>query len=462
MSGSMSRRHFLRLSALAAGGTALTACAPQVVEKVVTVKETVEVEKEVEKVVTVKETVEVPAEIAPAVAPASIRLAEGSWVGPEGIKFWTDDIIPRFELENPGITVTWESAESDDYQDKLYAQAVAGDAPDVFFIWWSGGLMEKGQLLQLDEYFDKEYMSDFYPGNVVGQVLDGKLYGIPKYISTVALGYNKDILDEAGVPYPDGTWDVATYLDACQKCTKVTDGEITQWGNYISDGYLQHWVWMNGGEWMNADLFGTEALFNEAKAAEGLKYNYDMIYGANPTSAKPGQIPDMGWWNVFSTGKVGLVESHSWTVTNYIRENNFAWDFATLPKGSAGQAGLTFVNSYSAFNGTKEKDASVKLIEFLTGPWAQKAMCLGILGLQPARRSMRDVWDTVSMGAQAGKNVKAFNDIMEYARLTPEFKDSQKANEVLNPIWEQIWVTGELPFQEGLDLAAERINSLYQ
>jgi multiple sugar transport system substrate-binding protein len=453
MDNRLSRRKFLHLSALTAAGTALSACAPQVVETVVTVKETVEVEK----------IVEAPAAVAPEVAPAKIRLAEGSWVGPEGIKFWTDDIIPRFELENPGIDVTWESAESADYQDKLYAQAVAGDAPDVFFIWWSGGLMEKGQLLQLDDYFGKDYMDAFYPGNVVGQVLDGKLYGVPKYISTVALAYNKDILDEAGVPYPDGTWDWAQYMDACKKCTKKdADGNITQWGNYIAHEYLPHWVWMNGGEWMNADLFGTEALFNEPPAMEALKVNYDMIYGPDASSARPGQIPDMGWWNVFSTGKIGLMESHSWTVTNYIRENPFGWDFAPLPTGPDGKkAGLTFTNGYSAYAGTKEKEASVKLIEFLTQPWAQRAMCLGILGLQPARKDMAEVWDTASMGAQAGKNVKAFNDIMPDARLAPEFKDAQKANEVFLPIWDQVWVTNELPFEEGINLAAERINSLY-
>ncbi|MEZ4680818.1 MAG: extracellular solute-binding protein [Caldilineaceae bacterium] len=79
---------------------------------------------------------------------------------------------------------------------------VAGDAPDVFFIWWSAGLMEEGQLLALDDYFDDEYMADFYEGNIVGQVYEGKLYGIPKYVSTVAMAYNKDILDAAGVAYP--------------------------------------------------------------------------------------------------------------------------------------------------------------------------------------------------------------------------------------------------------------------
>ena len=145
MKGSMSRRTFLQLSATTLGGALLAACVSPTQQAA-------------------------PAESsgAPGTAAVEIRLAEGSWVGPEGIDFWAKDIIGAFEAENPNIKVTFESAESPDYQDKLFTQAVAGDAPDVFFIWWSYGLMEQGQLLALDDYFDQEYMKAFYPGNIVG------------------------------------------------------------------------------------------------------------------------------------------------------------------------------------------------------------------------------------------------------------------------------------------------------
>jgi hypothetical protein len=62
------------------------------------------------------------------------------------------------------------------------------------------------------------------------------------------------------------------------------------------------------------------------------------------------------------------------------------------------------------------------------------------------------------MGAVAGHDVAAFNRIMETARLTPEFKDSQQISEILTPIWDQIWVTGETPLKDGVDLACQRIN----
>ncbi len=213
---------------------------------------------------------------------------------------------------------------------------------------------------------------------------------------------------------------------------------------------------------MDGDLFGTQPLFREEKALEALRFNYDMIYGPEPVAPKPGDIADFGWWNVFSTGKVAFMESHSWTVTNYMRENAFQWDFTDLPTGRGGKrAGLTFTNGYSIYKGTKHPEEAVKLVKFLTSPWAARQMCIGILGLQPARRSLTDVWDKESMGARAGYDVAAFSRIMDYARLMPEFKDSQKIQEIFNPIWQQIWVTGEMGLEEGVNLIADRINEYY-
>lgn len=442
MANRINRRDFLRLSATTAGTGLLAAC------------------------------------VAPAAAPSDsgdsmaeepieIRLAEGSWVGPEGIAFWTDEIIPSFEEGNPGINVTFENAESPDYADKLYTQAVAGDSPDVMFVWdnINYNLLQKGQLLQLDDYFDSEYLEDFYPALVKAHLLDGQLFGIPKYVSTVVMAYNKDILDGAGVEYPDGTWTWDDY-QAAYEATTVRDGSgnIVQWGNYVAQAFVQHYVWMNGGEWMNGEIFGTQCLLDSERALEGLRFNHDQIYGENQVAPVAGSIPEMGWWNVFSSGKVAFTESHSWTVTNYIRENDFEWDFTDLPTARDGaKAGLTFCNGYVIAKKTKEPDASVQLVRFLSSPEAEEVMALSIVGLQPARRSVAgDAWDVESMGAKAGYDVAAFSRIMDYTRLNPSFEENEKVNsEVFGPIWDQIWVTGEIGLEEGVNLIVERIDEIF-
>ena len=442
MANRLNRRSFLRLSAITAGGGLLAAC------------------------------------VAPAAAPddsgdgmaeepIEIRLAEGSWVGPEGIAFWTDEIIPGFEEGHPGINVTFENAESPDYADKLYTQAVAGDSPDVMFVWGNinYNLMQKGQLLQLDDYFGSDYLEDFYPAIVNAHLMDGQLFGLPKYVSTVVMAYNKNILDEAGVDHPDGSWNWDDYLAAFEATTRRDDDDnIVQWGNYVAQEFLQHYVWMNGGEWMNTEVFGTKCLLDGEKALAGLKFNHDQIYGDAPVAPVAGSIPEVGWWNVFSTGKVAFMESHSWTVTNYIRENDFEWDFTDLPTARDGaRAGLTFANGYVIAKKTKEVDASVQLATFLTSPEAQRVMALSIVGLQPSRRSVADTaWDNESMGAVEGYDVASFSRIMDHARLNPAFQENEKVNsEAFGPIWDQIWVTGEIGLEEGVNLIVERIDEIF-
>ncbi|MCL6430273.1 MAG: sugar ABC transporter substrate-binding protein [Anaerolineae bacterium] len=450
----VSRRAFLRSAGIAAGAALLAACRPTI--------ETVE--KEVTKVVEKEKIVEVtpaPKEL------VRLRLAEGSWVGPEGIKFWTDEIIPRFELENPGIKVDFESAEAAEWIEKTYAQMVAGEAPDVMFVWGGGGSsfdwIIKGQALLLDEHFDKTYLEDFYPSMLVAYEIDGHLWGIPKYISTICLAYNKDILDDAGVPYPDNTWKWDDYLAALRACTKRDSrGNITRWGTYVSHDFLQPWVWQNKGQWTDTPVLSTRCLLDQPRSLEALKVCHDMIYGPEPVSPKPGAIPDFGWYNVFSTGQIAFMESHSWTVTNYARENDFRWDFCDLPMGPDGtKASLTFANGYIAYAGTRHPQEAVQLIRFLTSPWAEKQMCNGILGLQPARKSVTEQWDNYSIGAQAGYDVAAFSRMAEVAGMEIVYKDPAKGMELFQPIWEQIWITGDKGLEEGVREACKRVNDYF-
>ena len=151
---------------------------------------------------------------------------------------------------------------------------------------------------------------------------------------------------------------------------------------------------------------------------------------------------DFGWYDVFSSGKVAFMESDG---TNYIRQNNFKWDFVDLPVArDGGKAGLTFTNGYAIYNGTKQADAAVNLVKFLTAPEREKAMCLSILGLQPARRDAIEVWDKESEGAACQAMSLRYTHHGQ-ARLDPAFKDGKQIlTEIFKPIWDQIWVTNEM------------------
>src|SRR3712207_9419812 len=52
------------------------------------------------------------------------------------------------------------------------------------------------------------FRSDFYPNLIKAYTgPDNKLYGLPKDHNTLAMFYNKDMLQQAGVTTPPKTWD---------------------------------------------------------------------------------------------------------------------------------------------------------------------------------------------------------------------------------------------------------------
>ncbi len=70
------------------------------------------------------------------------------------------------------------------------------------------------------------------PGDVT---VDGSVYGLPLSVDTMAIYYNKDLLDKAGVALPPTTW--TELLDIVKKVTKVdADGKIIQSGIPLGTG----------------------------------------------------------------------------------------------------------------------------------------------------------------------------------------------------------------------------------
>ncbi|HAZ28651.1 MAG TPA: hypothetical protein DCY48_02645 [Candidatus Magasanikbacteria bacterium] len=66
-------------------------------------------------------------------------------------------------------------------------------------------------------------------------IINKKIYGLPTAVDTMAIYYNKDLLDNAGIPEPPTTW--AEFLDAVKKTTKFdSEGRIVQSGTALGSG----------------------------------------------------------------------------------------------------------------------------------------------------------------------------------------------------------------------------------
>jgi ABC-type glycerol-3-phosphate transport system substrate-binding protein len=183
----LSRRDFLRMAALATGGVALAACAPQA---------------------TAQPTA---AAAAPTSAPAAaeaktVRL--GVWAGPEEVIFFNKWVKP---YTDQGNKVNIEYVDWTTYWTKLPTQFSAGTAADVLEMSnYTLQFGPQGVLADLNQFFstDTSLKKDDYVAVPFEKfTYQGKLISFPLGLTIQTLAYNKDIFDKAGEPYPDNTWD---------------------------------------------------------------------------------------------------------------------------------------------------------------------------------------------------------------------------------------------------------------
>lgn len=287
--------------------------------------------------------------------------------------------IDRY-TEATGINVEVIVTDPDQYSTKLQAAVSGGKVPDVFYIEQaslqsyvhSGVLMDITDLVEesgvdLDNIWEYGVNSYRFDGTLQGTP-EGRLYGLPKDVGPFAFGYNKTMLEEAGIPLPDPatgfTWD--EFVDVAEQLTvdKDGDGALDQWGTGLNVMWnLQALVWSNGGDWTNADR--TEVTVDTPEFAEALQWFADLtnVHGVTPSASDAATLDTYQRW---MSGEIGFFPVGPWDVSVY-NQLDFEYDLIPWPVGSTGEQ-ATWVGSLgigvSATSGNPT--AAVELVTYLS------------------------------------------------------------------------------------------------
>src|SRR5712692_5840936 len=175
-----------------------------------------------------------------------------------------NSLIQDFQKQNPNIEIVHNSTiPYEQYQQKLAAAAPAGQGPDVVNLYygWLGKYTQSGYLQELPTaaFPAASLEKDFFPV-VQGAKLQGKYWGVPTAVRTLALFYNKDILSAAGLDAnTPPTWE--ELVDTALKTTKRgSDGKLETAGFAWGPEGQGHQWWrealnrQNGLTPMSADL----------------------------------------------------------------------------------------------------------------------------------------------------------------------------------------------------------------
>ena len=170
----------------------------------------------------------------PSGATSGFNTADLKVSAPVEIEYWqyelasktelVNQLIPEFEAANPGIKVKHVNFPYDDFRQQVAAAVQAGQGPDVLNVYfgWVASYVQQQFLTPLpaDIFPNETIEADFYPTVKAAKIKD-QYYALPIAVRTLALFYNKDILEAAGQK-PPTNWEE---LVDVAKATVKKDGE---------------------------------------------------------------------------------------------------------------------------------------------------------------------------------------------------------------------------------------------
>lgn len=323
----------------------------------------------------------------------------------------SDDI----DKTNGDVALKYEpgNSEGSPYQDQLVTEIANGTAPDVFWIPGTdvARFQKEGLILDLQSLAtaDKFDTSEFYPEPMYHLTYDpakkapgGKLWGLPRDVSTFALYLNNDLIAQAGADDPRalaaaGEWNWENFAKVA-KAVSALGGEKkgfamnSWWANY---GYF---INSAGGSFFSADR--AKCALDTPQAITGLtqmKSLYDS--GSAVTWGEDGEKP-------WKAGTVGMFINGRWATPGARADVKFSWDVVELPKGPAGtQGNWLFWGAYVVNAKTKNPQQAWDLVKALTTVETQSK--ISELGANiPSRKS--DAATKAFLGFSPPKNNQAF------------------------------------------------------
>jgi multiple sugar transport system substrate-binding protein len=227
-----------------------------------------------------------------------------------------------------GVSVKRTAFDTTDLTSKVLLAAQQGAAPDVLIVdnpvvstLASGGVLTDTGATKLD--------TSAVAANLLaaGQV-DGKTYGVPIGANTLALYYNKSVLQAAGVD-PASVKDWASLNTALGKVKAAGKKGITFSAIGTEEGSFQFLPWFWGAQAQLTDLSSPAAVSALSLWTGWLKDGYAPNSVINDTQTTS--------WQEFAAGQTAFSENGTWQLGN-AKKTGFPYGIIPIPAQHGGTA----------------------------------------------------------------------------------------------------------------------------
>ncbi len=330
-----------------------------------------------------------------------------------------EDHVAEFTKES-GVEVEVTTVPFESFKQIVQTQLRSGEGPDVLN-WGSGPdfggrLAEAGLLMDLtDAYEERDWqVYDFAKERVT--TADGMVYGIPGELESIGVFYNKDLLEENGVPEPTTMADLTTAAEGLKEAGVIplAVGDQEGWeGGHLLSMTLASSI---GGEGMT-ELFNGERSWDSPEVVEALQ-TWQDFHEAGYLPEEPTAVDYDTSTAMFFSGEAAMIPTGSWLVGEIDDNTDFEVGYLPFPAPEGEgvfTAGLGSGPMVSAQTGNEE--GALEFMDFLASPehgtWTVEnlhtippmELDTADLEVSPLFRDVLDKTAAVAEGGDFGENI---------------------------------------------------------
>jgi multiple sugar transport system substrate-binding protein len=363
-----------------------------------------------------------------------------------------EECATLFEAENPNIDVVIEQLGWADYWTGIQTGFISGDSPDVFtdHLAKYPEFVVNGQLVDIQPLVERDGVPlDIYLEGLADLwVRDGGRYGLPKDWDTIAVVYNVQMLEDAGIDpaiMEDWTWN-------------AEDGGT--FGETIAQlqSAWSHWAASNGFVFNNG-IWGDEYYYDDPALIETMQWFADLhlVHGFSPPLS---DVTSLGIQAYFQSGATAMTTDGSWQIKNYVDNSPFEVGFGLLPVGPEGRKSMFNGLADSIWTGTQHLEESWQWVKFAASP-----ECLNIVGAAGVvfPSTPEGVEISLQVRSDAGIDVSAYTIEAQTpggTLLYPITDHGAEIAAIMTPAMDSIML-GEVSAEEALTAANAEVNALF-
>jgi multiple sugar transport system substrate-binding protein len=287
----------------------------------------------------------------------------------------------EFNAIYPNITIEFQDVPAEEMHDVLLTRVGANNPPDAAFLGSgdTGEFAQRSALVALDDFVSKSNiidLDDYVPAFLTAAQANGQLYGLPIDGESTGLFYRTDRFEEAGL---DPNKPPATWEEFEQYAQALTDVENNKYGTIVfateAAYYWYPWLWQAGGDTLNPEN-PDDVIWDSPEGQRAADFYVNL------TQYSPPDFLNSNSWDgrvAFANGDVAMYVAGAWfagTLLSEFPDATGLWATAPLPSDERCATTLASDNLV-VFEGSQNKEAAYKWIEFVSAPHNMQELNMG-------------------------------------------------------------------------------------